>query len=101
MLLDLSNQSKLSGKKAERLLDQVGITVNKNTVPKEKRSPFITSGVRIGTPAVTTRGMKEDDMAIIAGFINETLTFRDDEEKIGEMQKKIEQFTSKFPLFAW
>lgn len=101
MLLDLSDKNKLSGKKAERLLDQVGITVNKNTVPNEKRSPFITSGIRIGTPAVTTRGMKENDMKVIAGFINETLNFRDDEEKIADMQKRITKFTSKFDLFAW
>jgi glycine hydroxymethyltransferase len=100
MLVDLHNQN-ISGKKAERLLDEVGITVNKNTVPKESRSPFITSGVRIGTPAVTTRGMKEPEMEIIAGLISDTIHAGEDSGKMASIASEIRNLTSKFPLFAW
>ena len=81
MLVDLSD-SELTGKELERRLDDVYITANKNTVPGEKRSPFTTSGVRLGTPAVTTRGLKEEDMDVIAECISRSM--RDDfEENIG------------------
>lgn len=100
MLVNLSNRD-MSGKKAERLLDNIGITVNKNTVPKETRSPFITSGIRIGTPAVTTRGMKTDDMDTIASMINRALAAGDDETKKAAVAGEIADFTGKFPLFAW
>src|SRR4030095_16148179 len=72
ILVDLSKRD-ITGKDAEIALDLAGITVNKNTVPNEKRSPFITSGVRIGTPALTTRGMKESEMQTIAGWIAQVL----------------------------
>lgn len=100
MLVNLSNRD-MSGKKAERLLDTVGITVNKNTVPKETRSPFITSGIRIGTPAVTTRGMKEDEMTVIADLIDKALIAGDEETKSSAVAAEIAAFTKKFPLFAW
>jgi len=77
-LVDL-NEKGVTGKAAEKALEAAGITVNKNTIPKETRSPFVTSGIRIGTPAVTTRGMKEDEMKIIAELINEVISNIKDE----------------------
>jgi glycine hydroxymethyltransferase len=95
MLVDLTNMD-ITGKEAEEALDKVGITVNKNTIPFETRSPFVTSGIRIGTPAVTTRGMKKDDMKKIADFIFEALKYLDDEEKLKEMKKEVHAFSAKF-----
>lgn len=88
ILVDLTNKD-ITGKDAEKLLDSIGITLNKNTVPNEKRSPFITSGVRIGTAAVTTRGYKEDDMKEIASIINDAINNRvySDEELISRVRK--------------
>ncbi len=73
MLIDLSNKN-VTGKQAEIALEQAGITVNKNMVPFDKRSPFVTSGIRIGTPALTTRGMKEKEMETIAGIIDKAIS---------------------------
>ncbi|MGM0499120.1 MAG: serine hydroxymethyltransferase [Bacillota bacterium] len=95
MLVDLTNMD-ITGKEAEEALDKVGITVNKNTIPFETRSPFVTSGIRIGTPAVTTRGMKKEDMKKIADFIFEALKYLDDEEKLKEMKKEVHAFSAKF-----
>ena len=95
MLVDLTNME-ITGKEAEEALDKVGITVNKNTIPFETRSPFVTSGIRIGTPAVTTRGMKKEDMGKIAEFIFEALKYLDDEEKLKEMKKEVHAFSAKF-----
>jgi glycine hydroxymethyltransferase len=95
MLVDLTNM-KITGKDAEEALDKVGITVNKNTIPFETRSPFVTSGIRIGTPAVTTVGMKEKDMSKIAEFIFEALKNFDDEEKLNEIKKEVHTFSAQF-----
>ncbi|CCU80551.1 Serine hydroxymethyltransferase [Halanaerobium saccharolyticum subsp. saccharolyticum DSM 6643] len=95
MLVDLTNME-ITGKEAEEALDKVGITVNKNTIPFETRSPFVTSGIRIGTPAVTTRGMKKEDMKEIAEFIFEALKYLNDEEKLKEMKKEVHAFSAKF-----
>jgi len=95
MLVDLSNME-ITGKEAEEALDKVGITVNKNTIPFETRSPFVTSGIRIGTSAVTTRGMKEKDMKQIADFIFEALKNIDDEKKLKEMKKEVHAFSAQF-----
>jgi glycine hydroxymethyltransferase len=95
MLVDLTNMD-ITGKKAEEALDKVGITVNKNTIPFETRSPFVTSGIRIGTPAITTRGMKKEDMKKIAEFIFEALKYLDDEAKLKEMKKEVHAFSAKF-----
>lgn len=100
MLLDLTD-SELTGKDAELALDNAGITVNKNTIPFETRSPFVTSGVRIGTAALTTRGMKEDDMKQVASFIVDTLNNSADNEKIRKIRKNVEDFARSFPLFAY
>ncbi|MFI3163552.1 MAG: serine hydroxymethyltransferase [Bacillota bacterium] len=97
ILLDLS-ETGLSGKKLERLLDEANITVNKNGIPFDTKSPFITSGVRIGTPAATTRGMKEDDMKEIANII--TLIIQKAEEGIEEAKERVAVITAKYPLYA-
>jgi glycine hydroxymethyltransferase len=98
MLIDVRNLG-LSGKVAEHLLDEVGVTVNKNTIPFDPASPFVTSGIRIGTPAVTTRGMDVQAMETIADIINLTLRYRDDEAKVAEAREKVRELTEKFPLY--
>ena len=95
MLVDLTNME-ITGKEAEEALDKVGITVNKNTIPFETKSPFVTSGIRIGTPAVTSRGMKEKDMKKIAEFIFEALKHLDNEEKLEEIKKEVYAFSAQF-----
>ncbi len=95
MLVDLNNME-ITGKEAEEALDKVGITVNKNTIPFETKSPFVTSGIRIGTPAVTTRGMKEKDMKKIAKFIFEALKNIEDEAKLKEMKKEVHAYSAQF-----
>ncbi|GAA0121570.1 MAG: serine hydroxymethyltransferase [Clostridium argentinense] len=96
MLVDLTNKG-LTGKDAEKLLDSIGITVNKNTIPFETKSPFITSGIRIGTPAVTTRGFKEEDMKEIAKLINEAIENR--EGDISSIKEKVHELCKKHPLY--
>ncbi len=100
MLVDLTNKD-VTGKEAEHALDLAGITVNKNTVPFETRSPFVTSGIRIGTPALTTRGMDEEDMATVGGWINEAIESRNNETRLAELSRKVEAFAREFPLYAW
>ncbi len=97
-LLDLSQQG-LSGKKAEKALEVAGITVNKNTVPFDQRSPFITSGVRIGTPALTTRGMKEPEMEKIADLMCRVLEDHKNEGTIGEVRSETRRLCDAFPLY--
>lgn len=101
MLVDLGPEESgsPSGKKMEETLDIAGITVNKNTVPFDTRSPFVASGIRIGTPAVTTRGMKEPEMEVIAGFIRRAFENHDKEEVLAEIKKDVRELTSKFPLY--
>jgi len=96
MLLDLSDRD-VTGKALEKMLDEAHITVNKNTVPGEKRSPFITSGIRIGTPAVTTRGMKEEEMTAIADMISDIV--ENGESAIEEVSARALALTSRFPLY--
>ncbi|MFN2364697.1 MAG: serine hydroxymethyltransferase [Halarsenatibacteraceae bacterium] len=95
LLVDLNNMD-ITGKEAEEALDKVSITVNKNTIPFETRSPFVTSGIRIGTPAVTTRGMGEEEMKQIGEFIYETLKNADNEEKLAEIKKDVLELTNEF-----
>jgi glycine hydroxymethyltransferase len=99
MLVDLRT-TEVTGKQAEVALDQAGITVNKNTVPFETRSPFVTSGIRIGTPAVTTRGMGEAEMTAIAGFIHETLQAVDDAPRLARVRREVRDLCARFPLYA-
>jgi glycine hydroxymethyltransferase len=98
ILLDLSN-SEVTGKLAEISLDQAGITVNKNTVPNEKRSPFVTSGIRIGTPALTTRGMGKDEMVQIAKWISLVLKDPENADLKQKIAKDVESLCSHFPLY--
>lgn len=95
-LVDLHNKD-ITGKEAENLLDSVGITVNKNTVPNETRSPFITSGIRIGTAAITTRGFVVEDMAEIASIIGETIEKR--EGDLSSLKNRVEVLCDKYPLY--
>ena len=96
MLLDLSD-SDVTGKELEKRLDEVYITANKNTIPNEQRSPFITSGVRLGTPAVTTRGLKEDDMDVIAECIYLAVTDFENSKEI--IKEKVNAICEKYPLY--
>lgn len=100
MLIDLSNKN-ITGKDAEHALDAAGITVNKNTVPFETRSPFVTSGIRVGTPALTTRGFKEKDMAKVAAWMDSAITNATNESRLAETSREIEKFARQFPLYAW
>ena len=96
MLVDLTASGK-TGKEVENLLDAANITVNKNTIPKETRSPFVTSGIRIGTPALTSRGFKEDDMVVIAGLIAKIVF--EGEDAIEYVKSEVAKLTEKYPLY--
>ncbi|MCL4321129.1 MAG: serine hydroxymethyltransferase [Deltaproteobacteria bacterium] len=98
MLVDF-RKSEMTGKQAEALLDEVGITVNKNKVPFDERSPFVTSGIRIGTPAVTTRGMKEGEMVKIGELISEVLHNPDNESIKDGVKNEVRLLCDKFPLY--
>jgi glycine hydroxymethyltransferase len=97
LLVDLTNKQ-LSGAEAERALGKAGITVNKNTVPFDPRSPYDPSGIRLGTPALTTRGMKEPEMEQVAGWIDQAITAQRDDAKLAKIQAEIHEFTKAFPL---
>lgn len=97
MLIDLTNIEGMTGKKAEQLLEEVDITVNKNTIPGETRSPFVTSGIRVGTPALTTRGMKEPEMKIIANLYRKALF--EEGQHTEEIKKQVRSLTDSFPLY--
>jgi glycine hydroxymethyltransferase len=99
MLVDLTSKG-ITGRDAEVALDKVGITVNKNGIPFDTRKPMITSGIRIGTPAVTTRGMKEADMKVIARLIDETLSSIGDEAKAEKIAGEVKELTGKYPFYA-
>jgi glycine hydroxymethyltransferase len=98
MLIDLRNKN-LTGKAAQEMLDAVGITVNKNAVPFDDKSPLITSGIRIGTPALTTRGMNEKEMEKIAVMINDVISNPEDEKIKKDVTKRIDELTSEHPLY--
>ena len=99
MLIDLRNKS-LTGKKAQETLDKAHITVNKNAVPYDDKSPFVTSGIRIGVPAITTRGLKEADMQTVVNFIDDVLMNIDDEATISKVKGNVHDFMKGFPLYA-
>ena len=100
VLVDLTNKD-VTGKDAEHALDMAGITVNKNTVPFETRSPFVTSGVRIGTAALTTRGFTEADMEKVVTWIDAAIKAVGNDTKLDEIRKEVEPFAKSFPLFAY
>ncbi len=92
--------TEITGKAAEEALDKAGITVNKNTVPFETRSPFVTSGIRIGTPACTSHGLKEPEMELVAGFIADALANIGNDAALAGIQKRVNDLMQKFPLYA-
>ena len=98
MCIDLRNK-KMTGKTAEAALDKAGITANKNTIPFDPEKPFVTSGLRIGTPAITSRGMKEEDMVQVATFIDEAITHAADENFLAQEAARVKEFLQKFPLY--
>ncbi|MEO7047398.1 MAG: serine hydroxymethyltransferase [Ferruginibacter sp.] len=98
MLIDLRNKN-ITGKKAQETLDKAHITLNKNAVPYDDKSPFVTSGIRVGVPAVTTRGMKEADMATIVDLIDKVLMNIDDEATIASVKEDVKKLMSGFPLY--
>tara|TARA_Y100000768_G_C23590128_1_gene501186 strand:- start:38 stop:613 length:576 start_codon:yes stop_codon:yes gene_type:complete len=98
MLIDLRNKN-ITGKDAERTLVNANITANKNMVPFDDKSPFITSGIRFGTAAVTTRGLKENDMKTIVNFIDQALTNPDNKNLITNIKFEVNELMSKLPLF--
>lgn len=98
MLVDLTSK-KITGKEAQNVLDEVNITANKNTIPFEPLSPFVTSGLRLGSPALTTRGFKEDDMAEVADIIALVLNDPTNEEKKSEARKRVAALCEKYPLY--
>ena len=98
LLIDVTGKG-VSGKEAQIALDKAGITVNKNMIPDDPRSPMDPSGIRLGTPAITTRGMKEEEMKIIAGWIDEAIMSWQDETKLAEIKQRVIELTQKFPLY--
>ena len=98
MLIDLRNKA-LTGKKAQETLDKAHITLNKNAVPFDDKSPFVTSGIRIGVPAVTTRGMNESHMETVVGMIDNVLMNADDEKTISGVKAEVKNFMQQFPLY--
>ena len=98
MLIDLRNKN-ISGKKAENVLVKADITVNKNMVPYDDKSAFVTSGIRVGVPAITTRGMKEEHMQFVVNVIDNALMNADDENTIGSIRKQVNEFMRQFPLY--
>ncbi|MDW7675942.1 MAG: aminotransferase class I/II-fold pyridoxal phosphate-dependent enzyme, partial [Bacillota bacterium] len=98
MMVDLRSKG-LTGKKAEHILDEVHITVNKNAIPFDPESPFITSGIRIGTPAATSRGMDQGAMVKIAEAIDLALSYGEDQEKLDQARAIVAQLTEAFPLY--
>src|SRR5262249_14162455 len=99
MLVDLRNRG-LTGKVAQTSLDEAAITVNKNTVPKETQSPFVTSGIRVGSPAVTTRGMVEAEMSRIAALMDRVLRAPDDAKEKAAVRQEVRELTRAFPLYT-
>ena len=98
ILIDLTNK-KITGKAAEKSLEKAGITVNKNMIPFDEKSPFVTSGIRIGTPAVTTRGMKNDEMKKIVSLIDRVIINPDDDNNLSSVKAKVNELCKFFPLY--
>jgi glycine hydroxymethyltransferase len=102
MLIDLRAKfPNITGKQVENILVKAEITVNKNMVPFDSRSPFQTSGIRVGTPAITTRGVKEDLMPVIVQLIDEVISNIEDEQTLKSVGEKVHQMMKDFPLFAY
>jgi glycine hydroxymethyltransferase len=98
MLIDLRNKN-LTGKKAQETLDKAHITLNKNAVPFDDKSPFVTSGIRVGVPAITTRGLKEQHMETVVEMIDNVLMNADNEKIISSTRTDVKEFMKQFPLY--
>ena len=98
MLVDLFGSKQITGKEAEKALEQVGISINKNMIPFDPRKPMDPSGIRLGTPAVTTRGAKEKDMETITDLIDRTLMNRSNETALTSIKQEVKEFSLKFPV---
>ena len=98
ILIDLRNKN-ITGKKAQETLDRAHITLNKNAVPYDDKSPFVTSGIRVGVPAITTRGMKEEHMQIVVDLIDKVLMNIDDEANVQAVKEEVKLFMKGFPLY--
>jgi len=98
MLIDLRNKN-ITGKKAQETLDRAHITLNKNSVPFDDKSPFVTSGIRVGVPAVTTRGLNAEHMQTVADFIDKVLMNADDEAIVASVKDDVKAFMAQFPLY--
>jgi glycine hydroxymethyltransferase len=98
LLIDLTSKN-ISGKDAEKALDKAGITVNKNGIPFDKKPPTVTSGIRVGTPALTTRGMKEKEMEMIAGWFDEVIRNSDKDDKLKSISNEVKNLCDKFPIY--
>jgi len=102
MLIDLRSKfPDITGKKVENILVKADITINKYMVPFDSRSPFSTSGLRVGTPAITTRGLKEEDMPVIVEMIDEVISNIENEEAIAAVRTRVNEMMSDRPMFAW
>ena len=99
LVLIKTDSVNLSGKEAEKALEHAGITCNKNMVPKDTRSPFITSGIRLGTPAITTRGLKENHMEDLANWIHKALTHHQDEQILLKIKNEVLELCKQFPVY--
>ena len=99
VLLDLQNKS-ISGKRAENALDEAGITVNKNMVPFDPKSPFVTSGIRVGSPALTTRGMNTDEVRIVVDLIDRVIMNNEDESIINSVKQEVQDLCKSFPIYG-
>ncbi len=98
MLVDL-RAKKMTGKIAQEALDKAGITVNKNTIPYDPEKPFVASGIRVGTPSITARGMKEKEMVQIAKWINQALAVHDNNDALSKIKAEVKQLCLKFPIY--
>jgi glycine hydroxymethyltransferase len=98
ILADVMTSFDVNGKVAEEALDAIGFSLNKNSIPDDPQPPFRPSGIRLGTPAMTTRGMKEDDMALVADWMKKAIDARDDEKKLTKLRAETKEFCLKFPM---
>ena len=98
MLIDVFGSKGVTGKEAEKALEQVGISINKNMIPFDPRKPMDPSGIRLGTPAITTRGGKEGDMQTVVDLMDEALMNRTDEAKLSKIKERVKEFSLRFPV---
>ena len=100
MVVDMTSKN-ITGRDAEAVLDKIGISVNRSTIPNDPNPPMKPSGVRFGTPALTTRGMKEKEVLQIAEWIDQAIINKDDEEKLAELKKEVKKLCGKFPCLPY